>query len=121
MLNARRWCSLFVFGMWEILAILGASPRSGVLGMPNRHQREGAWTMSNRAKALSEQARELSPADRIALVEEVLDSLDSADPAIDDLWIREAKDRLMAYRRGDLAAKDLSEIVAKYGLWLSGS
>ena len=77
--------------------------------------------MSNRAKALSEQARELSPADRNALVEEVLDSLDGADPAIDDLWIREAKDRLMAYRRGDLAAKDLSEIVAKYGLWLSGS
>jgi hypothetical protein len=67
------------------------------------------------------QARELSPADRTALVEEVLDSLDSTDPAIDHLWIREAKDRLEAYRRGDLAAKDLSEIVAKYGLWPSAS
>ena len=51
----------------------------------------------------------------------IFDYIDGADPAIDDLWIREAKDRLMAYRRGDLAAKDLSEIVAKYGLWLSGS
>jgi putative addiction module component (TIGR02574 family) len=74
----------------------------------------GAATMSDRAKALGEQARELSPPDRIALVEDVLDSLDSADPRVDRLWAAEAKDRLAAYRRGELAAKDLNEIVAKY-------
>jgi len=44
----------------------------------------------------------------------VLDSLDRADPEIDQLWAREACDRLAAYRRGELAAKDLSDIVAKY-------
>ena len=70
--------------------------------------------MTSKAKALGEQARELSPQDRIALVEDVLDSLDRADPNIDRLWAQEAKDRLAAYRRGDLAAKDLSDIVAKY-------
>jgi putative addiction module component (TIGR02574 family) len=70
--------------------------------------------MSNKAKTLIEQARALSPQDRIALVEEVLDSLDSADPDIDQQWAREASDRLAAYRRGELAAKDLSDIVDKY-------
>ena len=70
--------------------------------------------MSNKTKTLIEQARALSPQDRIALVEEVLDSLDSADPDIDQRWAREASDRLAAYRRGELTAKDLSDIVAKY-------
>ncbi len=38
--------------------------------------------MSNKAKTLIEQARALPPRDRIALVEDVLDSLDRADPDI---------------------------------------
>jgi putative addiction module component (TIGR02574 family) len=70
--------------------------------------------MSDDAKTLIEQARALPPRDRIALVEDVLDSLDRADPKIDRLWAREAGDRLAAYRRGELAAKDLGDIVAKY-------
>lgn len=70
--------------------------------------------MSNGAKTLIEQARALPPEDRIALVEDVLDSLDRADPDIDRLWTREATDRMAAYRRGEVAAKDLSEVVAKY-------
>jgi putative addiction module component (TIGR02574 family) len=70
--------------------------------------------MSNEAKSLIEQARALPPQDRIALVEDVLDSLDRVDPDIDRLWAREASDRLAAYRRGELAVKDLSDIVAKY-------
>jgi putative addiction module component (TIGR02574 family) len=70
--------------------------------------------MGDEAKTLIEQARALPPRDRIALVEDVLDSLDRADPEIDRLWAREASDRLRAYRRGELAAKDLCDIVAKY-------
>lgn len=70
--------------------------------------------MNEKAKALGEQARELNPQERIALVEDVLDSLDRADPDIDRRWAAEAKARLAAYRRGDLAATDLNDIVAKY-------
>ena len=70
--------------------------------------------MSNEAKTLIEQARALPPQDRIALVEDVLDSLDDADPDMDQLWAREANERLAAYRRSELAAKDLGDIVGKY-------
>ena len=69
--------------------------------------------MRNEAKTLIEQARALPPEERIALVEDVLDSLDRA-PDIDQLWAREAADRVAAYRRGEIAAKDLSDVVAKY-------
>jgi putative addiction module component (TIGR02574 family) len=70
--------------------------------------------MNAKAKALGEQARGLSPQDRIALVEDVLDSLDQADPRIDRVWAKEAGERLAAYRRGEITARDLSDIVAKY-------
>jgi putative addiction module component (TIGR02574 family) len=70
--------------------------------------------MSTEAKTLIEQARALSPEERIALVENVLDSLDQADPDIDRLWAQEATNRVAAFRRGELAARDLSDIVAKY-------
>jgi hypothetical protein len=70
--------------------------------------------MNEKARILGEQARALSPEDRIWLVEEVLDSLDRATPDIDRLWVKEAGERLAAYRRGDLAARNLTEIVAKY-------
>src|SRR5918999_1336622 len=63
--------------------------------------------MNEKIKLLGEQARELSAQDRITLVEDVLDSLDQADEAIDRLWAKEANDRLAAYRRGELKAKVL--------------
>ncbi len=49
--------------------------------------------MSNEARTLIECARALATEDRIALVEEVLDSLDHAAHDIDRLWAREATDR----------------------------
>ena len=70
--------------------------------------------MNDETKVLSRKAQALSPNDRVALIEEVLDSLDRADPAIEQLWAKEAADRLAAYRRGELSARDLSEIAAKY-------
>ena len=70
--------------------------------------------MNKKTKALGEQARALNPQERIALVEDVLDSLDRPDPDIDLLWTAEARDRLAAYRRGELAATDLSDIISKY-------
>jgi putative addiction module component (TIGR02574 family) len=96
-------------GYWLRTSCLSRRQRAAIL----QSDRQGT-NMSNEAKTLIEQARALPPRDRIALVEDVLDSLDRADPVVDRLWAREASDRLTAYRRGELAAKDLGDIVAKY-------
>jgi putative addiction module component (TIGR02574 family) len=87
----------------------------------NRRSRTGniriasrGTNMNDKVKALSEAARALAPQDRIALVDDILASLHSADPEIDELWTREALDRLAAYRRGELETIDLDEVLAKY-------
>ena len=64
---------------------------------------------------LSAEARKLSEADRLALIEDLLTSFDVESPEIEQLWVEEAKDRLAAYRRGELQAKPLGEILEKYG------
>lgn len=70
--------------------------------------------MTQTAEALGEQALKLPPAERMALVERILDSLDVPDPAMDALWAKEVDDRLAAYRRGDIRIVALSEALAKY-------
>lgn len=70
--------------------------------------------MTDAAKNLSKQARKLSPAERLELVDDLLASLDEVDPAIDRLWAKEAEERLAAYRRGEIKAVALEEVLAKY-------
>ena len=70
--------------------------------------------MTETAKALSDRARKLSPEDRIGLVDDILASLDEPDPGIDRLWAKEAEERLAAYRRGEIKAVPLQEVLAKY-------
>lgn len=70
--------------------------------------------MTEETKTLSAQARKLSPGERIELVDAILASLDEPDPAIDRLWASEAEDRLAAYRRGEIKAVPLQEVLAKY-------
>ena len=70
--------------------------------------------MSQTAESIGTQALQLPPVERMALVERILDSLDVPDPSLDDLWSREAEDRLAAYRRGEIRAIPLAEVLAKY-------
>ncbi len=70
--------------------------------------------MSPIAETLSAQAVQLPPEDRMALVEHILDSLDEPDASLDALWAKEADDRLAAYRRGEIRAVTLSDVIAKY-------
>lgn len=61
-------------------------------------------------RELVEEALKLEPAERLALVDEVLHSLDRPDPVIDRVWIEEAERRLAAYRAGKVrgvAAEDV--------------
>ena len=70
--------------------------------------------MNPTAETLSAQAVRLPPEERVALVERILDSLDEPDASLDALWAKEADDRLAAYRRGEIRAVALSNVVAKY-------
>ena len=70
--------------------------------------------MTPTAEALSAQAAKLPPQERMEVVERILDSLDQPDAALEALWAQEAEDRLAAYRRGEIKAVALSEVIAKY-------
>ncbi|HRW59666.1 MAG TPA: addiction module protein [Defluviicoccus sp.] len=63
---------------------------------------------------LVNEAKRLPPAEQVELVEAILDNLDVPDAALDAAWTREAEDRLAAYRRGEIRAVPLTEVLAKY-------
>jgi putative addiction module component (TIGR02574 family) len=70
--------------------------------------------MTDAAKKLSEQAQKLSASERIELVDSILSSLDEIEPGIEKSWSAEAEERLAAYRRGEIRAVPLQEVLAKY-------
>ena len=70
--------------------------------------------MNERIKKLTEQACLLPPIERAELVEGILQTLDAIDTNLDQLWVQEAKDRLAAYRRGEIEALDFDETLAKH-------
>lgn len=70
--------------------------------------------MTTAAESLSAQIVQLPPAERMEVIERVLDSLDQPDAALDALWAKEADDRLAAYRRGEIKTLALSDVIAKY-------
>ena len=70
--------------------------------------------MTTTAEALSAQAAQLPPAERIELVERILESLDQTVGAMDTLWAKEASHRLTAYRRGEFKAVSLSDAIEKH-------
>ncbi|SDR63095.1 putative addiction module component, TIGR02574 family [Rhizobiales bacterium GAS191] len=70
--------------------------------------------MTDGIEAISATAKKLSPMQRLALVEELLDSLDAPDKAVDALWIGEAEDRVAAYRRGEIEAVPMVTVLAKH-------
>ena len=62
---------------------------------------------------LGKEARKLSPAERIQLVDEILSSLEQANPSLDASWAAEVEDRIAAYRRGEIKPLELSEVLSK--------
>lgn len=54
--------------------------------------------MSTSAESVLREALRLPPNDRAAIVEGLIGSLDRPDPAMDALWLKEAEDRMSAWR-----------------------
>ena len=62
-------------------------------------------------RELLEQCQKLDPADRLELVDSLLQSLDRPDPAIARIWLEEAERRLAAYRAGRVQAVPAEDIL----------
>jgi putative addiction module component (TIGR02574 family) len=71
--------------------------------------------MAASAKSVLAQALKLSASDRAALVENLILSLDKPDSSLDAEWLKEAEDRLAAYRSGELEAIDADEVFKELG------
>lgn len=71
--------------------------------------------MSERVSRILEDARELSPVERAALIDDLLGSLDEPDEHVDQLWQAEAEDRLAAYRRGEPQVVDADQVLGHSG------
>ena len=70
--------------------------------------------MTSTPETLIAQATQLTPEERIQVVERILNSLDQPDAALDAIWPSGAHDRLAAYRRGEIKAVALIDVIAKY-------
>lgn len=69
---------------------------------------------------LAKEALKLSPLERAHLIDDLWHSLDPAEQAsVDHAWIAESRDRLKAFRAGELKAEDgeaaLREIESELG------
>ena len=70
--------------------------------------------MGTKIKTPSSHAGEPSLPEKIELVGTILASLDEHGPNTDQLWLMEAESRLAAYRRGEIKAIPLQEVLTKY-------
>lgn len=71
--------------------------------------------MPQSAKSLLHEALNLTLNDWAALVDRLIASLDKPDATLDALWLKEAEDRLAAFRAGDLGAVDAGQVFADLG------
>lgn len=70
--------------------------------------------MAIETSRVCQEALALPPADRAALAQLLLSSLDDSDSRIDELWAREAEDRLAAFRAGTMDAVSLEEVFEEF-------
>ncbi|SPD75692.1 putative addiction module component family protein [uncultured Desulfobacterium sp.] len=56
----------------------------------------------------------LSPSEKAQLIDKLISSLDKSDKEIDELWAKEAEDRIDAYNQGKLKAVSLEKVLQKY-------
>jgi len=60
--------------------------------------------------AIERQALQLSPTDRALLVDHLLQSLE--DPTVLHAWADESADRIAAYDRGEIEARDARDVIS---------
>lgn len=71
--------------------------------------------MSASTESLLQEALQLPANERAALVESLITSLDKPDTELDALWLKEAENRMAAYRAGTIGAVDADVVFAELG------
>ena len=70
--------------------------------------------MSPKVHELSEEAKALTPSDKLALVDELLAQLDIPDPEIEQAWADEVGRRIEADRAGKLETFSYDEVMSRF-------
>ena len=66
------------------------------------------------ANDLLKEVLTLKPSQKAELIDKLLSSLDKPDDEIDELWAKEAEDRIDAFDKGKIKAIPLEKILEKY-------
>jgi len=56
----------------------------------------------------------LKPVEKLQLIDKILNSLNPSDKEIEDIWAKEAEDRVEAYDRGLISTVNEEEVFSKY-------
>ena len=68
----------------------------------------------NNSDNILREALTLNPSEKAQLIDKLISSLDKSDREIDELWAKEAEDRIEAYNAGKLKAVSLEKVLQKY-------
>jgi putative addiction module component (TIGR02574 family) len=60
------------------------------------------------------EALSLKPSEKAELIDKLISTLDKSDKEIDELWAKEAEDRIDAYDQGKIKAISLEKVLQKY-------
>ena len=72
--------------------------------------------MSKNGDKVLADALALSPIDRAELIEKLLSSFEfPSNISVDEMWAKEAEDRINAYERGEITSKPAKEIFNNIG------
>ncbi len=69
--------------------------------------------MTARVEALVEQARVLTPEERVAALDALQELVAPPDAAWQAAWAAEAEDRLAAFERGEIEAEDFDVVMER--------
>jgi putative addiction module component (TIGR02574 family) len=64
--------------------------------------------------SIFQEALTLSPSEKAQLIDKLISTLDKPDNEIDELWVKEAEDRIDAYDQGKIKAISLEKVLQKY-------
>ena len=70
--------------------------------------------MAHLNKDIVDNALALSANERVALVEKLLESLDTPNDDLNTIWANESEQRVQAYDHNQISSKPASEVLQKY-------